>query len=294
MSLNIDRGTVVEVSSLRRRVDARRETFRATRFGEVVSVASDEWSRHQVSRNVAAVTFYGLLSLFPLLYLFQFVIDLVGEVSTDLADSLGEALSEDLAILGESAVEVDAESGVAAGDVVAAVFGLPLALWGATRAFSTLFGANDEIWDVPTEERITGARRRTASILGLAVFAVRVLVLAGAAIMASLIGGVAGWVLVVGAEIAANVWLVFGLMRIGSVRRQWSVLWPGVVGAAVGFAALQLWGAVLARQWSSDATSTHAATVGLLAVMWGHVLVLQVSTSLTAMRQVFKERRLSV
>lgn len=281
------------MSSLRRRVDAWRDTCRATRLGEVVRVAGGEWSSHQVSRNVAAITFYGLLSLFPLLHLFQFTVDLLGGVSSDLADSLSDALSDDLAVLGESGVVVDSIDGVTAGDVMAAVFGLPLALWGATRAFSTLFGANDEIWNVSDDARITGARRRTASIVGLAVFAVRVVVVAIAAVLASLIGGVVGWGLVIGAEFAANLWLVFGLMRIGSVRHPWSVLWPGVVGAAVGFAALQLWGSVLARQWASDATSTHAATVGLLAVMWGHVLVLQVSASLTAMRHVLKERRLT-
>ena len=281
------------MSSLRRHVDARREKFRTTRVGRLVSVVGDEWSGHQVSRNVAAITFYGLLSLFPLMHLFQFVVDVVSEVSTDFADSLGDVLTDDLAVLGEGDVDLDTDGGVASGDVVAAVFGIPLALWGATRAFSTLFGANDEIWNVPSQERLVGARRRTASIVGVAVFAVRVVVVAGAAVLASLIGGVIGWSLVLAVEILANLWLVFGLMRIGSVRRPWSVLWPGVVGAAIGFAALQMWGAVLARQWSSDATSTHAATVGLLAVMWGHVLVLHVSTSLTAIRQVFAERRLS-
>lgn len=250
-----------------------------------------EWSGHQVSRNVAAITFYGLLSLFPLLHLFQFAVDLAGEVSQDLADSMGEALGDDLAVLGEEGVAVDPDGGITAGGIVAAIVGLPLALWGATRAFSTLFGANDDIWDVPEAQRITGARRRAASIAGVAVFAVRVVVVAFAAILASLIGGAIGWTLVVAAELAANVWVVFGLMRIGSIRQPWNVVWPGVVGAAIGFAALQLWGAALARQWSSDATSTHAATVGLLAVMWGHVLVLQASTSLTAIRQVLLERR---
>jgi uncharacterized BrkB/YihY/UPF0761 family membrane protein len=266
------------------------ERARQTRAGRVATVVGEEWSGHQVSRNVAAITFYGLLSLFPLLHLFQFALDVANELSPELADSMGEALSDDLAVLGDTGVAVDEASGISLGGIVAAVFGLPLALWGATRAFSTLFAANDEIWNVSDESRITGAKRRAASVAGVAVFAVRVVVVALAAILASFVGGAIGWSLVVAAEFAANLWVVFGLMRIGSSRQPWSVLWPGVVGAAIGFAALQLWGAVLARQWSSDASSTHAATVGLLAVMWGHVLVLQVATSLTATRQVLLDR----
>lgn len=281
------------MASLRDRADAGIERLRSTRAGRLAAVVGEEWSGQQVSRNVAAITFYGLLSLFPLLHLFQFAVDVAGELSPELADSMGEALSEDLAVLGEDSVDVDLDEGITLGGVVAAIFGLPLALWGATRAFSTLFGANDDIWNVPEAERITGARRRAASIAGVAVFAVRVVLIALTAILASVIGGTLGWSLVLVAELAANVWVVFGLMQMGSVRRPWAVLWPGVIGAAIGFAALQLWGAVLARQWSSDATSTHAATVGLLAVMWGHVLVLQVGTSLTATRQVLAHRRLA-
>lgn len=256
-----------------------------SRVGYIVASGAREWQARNVSRNVAAITFYSLLSLFPLLHLVRFALDIANTISPDLATSVGDAIGDDLGVLGDSGVSIDDARTLTAGGIAAAVISVPLAVWGATRAFSTLSVANDDLWYVAAEKRLSGPARRVSSLLGLGVFAGRVGVVVVGGALAIRIGGWSGWLVYGVVDVAANLWVVYGLMRLGSVPRHWRVLWPGVVAGAIGFAGLQLWGTTLAQQWSSDASSTHAATVGLLAIMWGHVLVVYAGACAVAVRR---------
>jgi membrane protein len=233
---------------------------------------------HATSRNTAAITFFGLLSLFPLVFVFSALMSLIARPFPGVHGAIVDAVSADLAVLDDM---LNLQNHTLSGDLISLTVAVTAAVWGATRAFATVQATNDEIWDVPQHLRDSGARRRLRSVLALLAFGVRAIVVAAASFVAGVVTvGPLATAFAAAAAIAANIWLVFALMALSSQRPPWRELLPGAIIAALAFAVLQNQSARLVALWSEGTTPAHAATIGMLAVMWGHVLVLQATAEL--------------
>jgi membrane protein len=107
-----------------------------------------EFQEDNLTDWAAALTYYGMLSLFPALLVLVSVIGLFGESTTDqvMAD-LTVAMPREVKTIVEGGVRNLQENGGRAG--VFAIFGLLAALWSASGYISAFIRASNAIYDVP-------------------------------------------------------------------------------------------------------------------------------------------------
>jgi len=151
-----------------------------------------KWSADRAPQIAAALTYYVLLSVAPLLILLTGVAGrlldqaLVAEQIYDQAYALAGTLGEELARELVSAAQPDALGDV--GSVVA----LAISFFAATQVFRQLRIAFDRMWDIPAEETPTGGAwehaKQSLSALGKSNLAAFMILLAcGGLLVASLV-----------------------------------------------------------------------------------------------------------
>lgn len=180
----------------------------------VVIEAAREFGRDRASRTAAALAYYALFSLAPLLLLAVGTAGLVfGDVTEDLASQLETFLPpETVTFIVGLVEEADASAGIAFG------FSVVLSLWSGSAIFSHLQVALNDMFDVSGEAPggIVGfLRRRVLGALGvIGVGLLLVLLLAGNAAVRTLVSLVPG----------APEWLV-SLVPVASGLVSFSLLW---------------------------------------------------------------------
>lgn len=124
-------------------------------LGTLILKTYGEWSRHRAPRLGAALAYYTLFSLAPLLVLSVFMAGLAfgetaarGHIFWQIRDLLGEEGAAAVKALLEQAR--GPRSGVLAG-----VLGVAALLFGATGAFAELRDALNTIWEVPSDDSWT-------------------------------------------------------------------------------------------------------------------------------------------
>jgi membrane protein len=118
----------------------------------VLKGTAEEWSKDNVSRLAAAVSYYALLSIAPLLLITVFVLGLVfGEESARVR--VVSAISSVVGPQGTAAIETLAQSAHASdSSTLGTILGVAVALFGASGAFVELQASMNTIWDVPKRE----------------------------------------------------------------------------------------------------------------------------------------------
>jgi membrane protein len=235
----------------------------------------------------ALVTFYGFLSLFPLLLLLASVLGFVLQDDPDLKERVLDSTLSQFPIIGE---ELAGRQGLQ-GSGAALVIGGLVALYGALGVAQALQNAMNVAWSVPRNRRPNPIRARLRSLLllgtaGLAVIATTILsALGGSAASdgAMFVGWVA--VLVTAAALVVNSVVFIVAFRIStafdvSVRD----VVPGAIIAAVIWQLLQLFGTAYVTHvvtGGSDTYGAFAVVLGLLAWIFlaalGVVLSVEVS-----------------
>lgn len=112
--------------------------------------SAQEFSDDNAARLAAALAYYTVFSLAPLLLV---IIALVGffweaeqdEVRDRLIGELSDAIGQDGAAAIQTMLEASTQAG---GGIIATVVGVGGLIWGATRIFAQLQGALNDIWDV--------------------------------------------------------------------------------------------------------------------------------------------------
>jgi YihY family inner membrane protein len=227
----------------------------------------------------ALITYYGFLSLFPLLLLSASILGFVLGGNQELQDRILDSALAQLPLIGS---DLDRPGGLR-GSTPAVIVGGLLALYGALGVAQALQHAMNTLWSVPRNRRPNPltARVRSLALLGtggVAVLATTVLSFIGssfAAFGAELDRGIA--VLGVLAALALNV-VVFGFAFRLSTARSFNMadVLPGAVLAALLWLLLQHFGAVYATRIADDTSlyGAFALVLGLLA--WLYLVAISV------------------
>jgi len=226
----------------------------------------------------ALITYYGFLSLIPLLLLMSTILGFVlaGDPQAQHV-VLNSALSQ-FPVIGQQLQEPQRIGGGVAGLVI----GILGALYGALGVAQALQNAMNIAWAVPRNERPNPFKARARSLLLLATVGLAVpgaaavsAVSAGAGKVGASLGSGAHTLLdllLVAASVAVNAAAFIFAFRIATARpltvRQ---IAPGALGAAVVWQLLQSFGATYVKHVIANASATNAVfalVLGLIAFIY--------------------------
>jgi len=228
-----------------------------------------KFSDDQAGQLAALMAWYGFFALFPLLLVLVTVLGYVLSGNPELYDEIVQGALGQFPVIGG-----DLRVNALGGSTVALVVGLVAAIWAGLGI--TLAGQRsmDRVWDVPHRLRRNFLTVRLRGLLILLVLGL-LNVAISAAIGTLAGGGLGGTELkIAGFAVSALLdvglfWAVFRLFTADSVpTRQ---LWPGIVIAAVGWAALQALGGIYVDRVVSRANQTYglfAIVIGLLSWLY--------------------------
>jgi membrane protein len=125
----------------------------STRIWAAVTETASEWSRDNVSRLAAALSFYALLSVAPLLLITVFVLGLVFGEETARVNVVNTIASVS-GPQGAAALETLAKNAHGShGGRLGSIVGIAVALFGASGVFVELQAALNTIWGVPSKQQ---------------------------------------------------------------------------------------------------------------------------------------------
>jgi membrane protein len=127
------------------------DRINARAMGSILKESFAQWREDNASRLAAALAYYSVLSLAPLLILLVAFVGLVygsEEARAEIAVQAQEAMGEQGAEAVTAMLENTARPGAG---ILAALIGFALLIFGATGVFTQLQGALNQIWDVEPE-----------------------------------------------------------------------------------------------------------------------------------------------
>jgi YihY family inner membrane protein len=246
-------------------IDSRQRRWRPTAF---LWAVQKKYSDDRGGYLSALITYYGFLSVFPLLLAAFTVIAYVLSGDKSAAESFHRHI-QNYPIVGKIAPGLD--NGTLHGSPFALVVGILGLLWGSQGLAQAAQFTMDEAWNVPNRIR-PGFVSRTARSFGwYAAFGLGVLV----ATTVSSLGPALNWAGGVVLSTAASIVVVIGVFLLsfwilsspGVAVRQ---LIPGAVAAGVMWAVLTRVGVSLANRLahSNPAYGSFATVLGLLALIY--------------------------
>jgi membrane protein len=150
-----------------------------TRIREFLRRLLARWARHGTGRLAAALAFYGVFSMAPLMLVVTAVLGFFfgkkaveGELYGSLATAMGPELAEFVHGLAEAAWDPSAQAW-------SAVVGVATLIWAATRLLSELQWALNVVLESPP------ARSKVAGLLGGRLVALGVMLASGAMVLAT-------------------------------------------------------------------------------------------------------------
>lgn len=234
----------------------------------------DGWRRHISGRNASLISFFGFLSIFPLLLVATTILGFVLENDPDLQQRIIDGALDDIPVLGQTLAENPASLG---GNVWALVIGLLLALWSATKAFVALQRAQDDVWEVHVDDRNAMPKARGKALLGI-------LILGGAQVGSIVITTLVnaadfpyqGRILLTITTIVINIAAILAMFKyLTSASVTWRTVWPGAIVAGIAFTVLQQFGTMIVQRITDNAGVTYgqfALVLGL--VTWLSLLAI--------------------
>jgi uncharacterized BrkB/YihY/UPF0761 family membrane protein len=218
----------------------------------------------------ALITYYGFVSLFPLLLLLTTGLGIVLAGRPDLQEHVLHSTLSQFPVIGSQLHQPEGLSG----GTVAVVVGIAGALYGGLGVGQAVQNAMDSVWAVPRNNRPNPIRSRLRSLLLL-------LVLGSAATTATVLSavgqatgalGAVGKVGVALATVAINAFICLVAFRLTTARNlTYRQVLPGALAAAVIWQILQWFGAGYIRHTVKTASATNsvfALVLGLLAFLF--------------------------
>jgi membrane protein len=228
----------------------------------------------------ALLTYYGFVSLFPLLLLFSTVLGFVLSGDQNLQREVLSSALQQFPVIGQDL----ARPRHLGGGPVGLVVGIAGCLYGGLGVAQAFQYASNTAWGVPRNNRPNPfrARGRSAVLLGcagLAVLATTALSIGGGGGAGTL--GTVGKSLALAASVVINIAVTIFAFRFAPARRL-SVrdVAPGAVAAAVIWQLLQSFGVVYVRHVVEHASATNAVfalVLGLLAFLYIAAMVILLS-----------------
>ncbi|OBI56824.1 YihY/virulence factor BrkB family protein [Mycobacterium sp. E787] len=218
----------------------------------------------------ALITYYGFVSLFPLLLLLTTGLGVILAGRPDLQDQVLHSTLSQFPVIGSQLHQPEGLSG----GTVAVVVGIVGALYGGLGVGQAVQNAMDSVWAVPRNKRPNPIRSRLRSLLLL-------LVLGSAAVTATVLSaagqatGALGFVGKIGVTLAAvaiNGLICLVAFRVTTARPlTYRQVWPGALAAALIWQVLQRFGAGYVAHTVKSASATNsvfALVLGLLAFLF--------------------------
>jgi membrane protein len=230
---------------------------RRNRFVGVIVAVAYKYNDDQGGYLAALITYYGLVSLFPLLLLLTTGLGVVLAGRPDLQAQVLHSTLSQFPVIGDQLHHPQGLSGGAVGVLV----GLLGALYGGLGVGQALQNAMDTVWAVPKHKRPNPIRSRIRSlllllVLGSAAVATTVLAAAGHATGAHGAFSKIGLVL---AAVAINTLICLVAFRVTTARAlTYRQVLPGAVAAAVIWQMLQWFGAGFVAHTVKRASATNS------------------------------------
>ncbi|ORW32611.1 ribonuclease BN [Mycobacterium paraense] len=218
----------------------------------------------------ALITYYGFVSLFPLLLLLTTGLGVILAGRPDLQDQVLHSTLSQFPVIGSQLHQPEGLSGGA----VAVVVGIAGALYGGLGVGQAVQNAMDSVWAVPRNKRPNPIWSRVRSallllVLGSAAVASTALSAVGQATSSLGIFGKFGLTL---AAIAINGLICLVAFRVTTARQlTYRQVWPGALAAAIIWQILQRFGAGYVAHTVKTASATNsvfALVLGLLAFLY--------------------------
>jgi membrane protein len=239
----------------------------------------------------ALITFYGFLSLFPLLLLLASVLGFVLQGNSDLERRILDSALSQFPIFRDQLSDPQGLQG----NGTAIVIGGLVALYGALGVAQALQNAMNVAWSVPRNRRPNPLKARLRSVLligtaGIVVLATTILSALGASAAASGGGLFSGWValLVTATAVVVNAAIfIVGFRVATAIKLSVGDVAPGAITAAVIWQLLQLFGTAYVAHVVKDASITYgvfAVVLGLLAWIFLAALGVVVSVEINVVR----------
>ena len=241
----------------------------------VVGQLGQAWTESQPARLAAALAYYGMFSLAPMLYIALSVTGLfINELA--VADEIFDRLSR---TLGAETAEFLQEMVIAASqrtsgeNIVTSLISLGALLYAATGLFANLKYSLNAVWQVPPARQAGLMNFIKTRLLAFALVLGIALLLVTAAFLSivlsvltsffdfggrTLAGNIASFVLLIGFSFA----VLYRILPDADVS--WRSVWPGALVAAM-LVAVGRWGLAIYLRYSSVSTAFQAA--GTLAVI---------------------------
>ena len=244
-------------------------------------LTQEHYGRVGASQQAGAVTYFGFLSVFPILALAVFVVGWISHVYPDARANLTDAINQVMpGLVGTDQGQLSL-SDVRRFSGWAAVFGIAGVLYAGLGWLSSLRSALEVVFEVPRAEQpsfVLGKARDlvTLVILGMVLFVAVALTGFVAGFASDVLGWIhlstgLGWLvrlvtIVLG--LGANMVLFFAMfVLLGRPRTPRRSLWAGAVLGAVGFEILkQLSGLLLAQAKGQPAF--QAFGIALILLVW--------------------------
>ncbi|ORV89286.1 ribonuclease BN [Mycobacterium interjectum] len=218
----------------------------------------------------ALITYYGFVSLFPLLLLLTTGLGVILAGRPDLQDQVLHSTLSQFPVIGSQLHQPEGLSG----GTVAVVVGIVGALYGGLGVGQAVQNAMDSVWAVPRNKRPNPIWSRVRSallllVLGSAAVASTVLSAVGQATGSLGAAGKFGLTL---AAIAINGLICLVAFRVTTARQlTYRQVWPGALAAALIWQILQRFGAGYVGHTVKTASATNsvfALVLGLLAFLF--------------------------
>lgn len=242
-----------------------------------------DWNDHSAPRWGAALAFYTILSLSPLITLLLGIVGLIFDQSTAQAHILGEVQSMIGPEAGKAIQDVMTNAHKHSAGVVATAISVLTLLFGASGVFGELRSALNKMWDVTPKESsgIMGMLRERFFSFGM-VLSIGFLLLVSLVISTafSAVGKFFGGLLPLPSPVLSvtnfivsfiGISLLFGLIFkfVPETRIQWRNVWVGAITTAVFFTVgKDLIGLYLGK---AGVSSTYGAAGSLVVVVvWAY------------------------
>jgi len=249
----------------------------------------------------ALITYYGFLSLFPLLLLVASLLGFLLQNSPELRETILDTAVSQFPVIGS---EVSEPAGLQ-GSSVALWIGIVIALYGASRVSHATQHAMNVCWAVPRNERPNPimARLRSSLLIGIAFVA-----LVGSTVLSALGSSAESYGLqlhglVSLALLAASLAMIGFLFALGmrhSTPRSLGLsdVLPGAVVAAVGWQVMQTFGATYVGavvNRTNDTYGVFALVLGLMGWLFvvAIIVVMAVEVNVVRAKQLYPRSLLS-
>ena len=262
---------------------------RHARVGFVVAVVK-KYSSDRGSELAALVTYYGFLSIFPLLLVTVTVLGIVLNGHASLRHDLLDSALADFPIIG---AQLRRNIHGLDGSGLALAIGLLGSIWGSLGVAQAAQRAMAQIWDVPEKERPGFVKRILRSLELFAVI--------GAALVATTVGtGLAtlgdrfGASMILGVVLALGIsfgLFLFSFRILTPVRIPLRDFVPGAVVGAVGWTILQGAGSYLVGHQLRHAGELYGFFGVVLGLLWWLFLASQLTLLAAEVNVVRVQRR---